>query len=156
MRKRKGVLNNAGFTLIEFVAVVALIAVLAAGAAILIGKARESAALSEVSSKLRTIEIGLTEFFTYRGNLPTQGKWPAGFPVTLHAYISPELRTGGKTFDYACGGNHVWIRTSPLSSPAEAANVATKLRDAGICSHTHLDGLRVLCILQRFTGNANC
>ncbi|MCK9228207.1 MAG: prepilin-type N-terminal cleavage/methylation domain-containing protein, partial [Syntrophorhabdaceae bacterium] len=57
----KTVGNNKGFTLLEFVVVVALAAVVMVATAMLITKGKESAAFSSVKDNIQIIQAGLAE-----------------------------------------------------------------------------------------------
>ncbi|HOC45022.1 MAG TPA: prepilin-type N-terminal cleavage/methylation domain-containing protein, partial [Syntrophorhabdaceae bacterium] len=66
----KTVGNNKGFTLLEFVVVVALAAVVMVATAMLITKGKESAAFSSVKDNIQIIQAGLAERWVFSPKMP--------------------------------------------------------------------------------------
>jgi len=144
-----------GFTLIELVVVLAIIALIMLGVVIGISQGRKSGKTQETVSKLRTVETGLYEYKTYKGTLPLLATMGA-FPAALNAYIPSDIRS---THQYQCNStdNKAIIKTPAFSDASEANDVATKLTDQGLCSATSVSAQNeISCTLKTFDGTAKC
>ena len=152
--------NNKGFTLLEFVVVIALAAVIMVGVSILITKGKESAAFSDTNGKMQIIIAGLSERKVFNANMPAAAgstTWPA----TLTPYIPADLRAGGTApHSYQCtaGTQNITVTTPVLQDAQQAAAVLQRMKDNGTCTaaSTASGAHAVQCIVAPFAGSANC
>jgi prepilin-type N-terminal cleavage/methylation domain-containing protein len=157
MKRTRLLKSDRGFTLLEFVVVMALAALVMVAATILVGKGRESSQVSATSDRLRVITTGLTEYKMVKNGLPAQGSSSTTWPNTLSAYIPDTLRAGGTfPFGYQCAGSTVTIRTPAFDSTTEAQNIATKLANQGVCATATANGSAIDCALADFNNNTTC
>jgi prepilin-type N-terminal cleavage/methylation domain-containing protein len=153
--------SNRGFTLVELVVVIAVIALIMAGVALSIGMGRKAGSVSSAASKMRTIEAGLHEYKTYKGAIPAQAEMSTTWPEALEAYVSSELRAGGaEPHGYQCAAatKTATIRTPAFTNAAEAGDVKTKLVDQGLCESdsTVTAANEVDCVVATLKGTAGC
>ena len=144
--------STRGFTLLEFVVVIALAAVIMASVAALINKGSDSGAFNSTNDDLKLIITGLSEIKALKKTLPLQGG--ATFPAGCNSYISADIRS---RYGYQCSTTITYIYTPEFKSVEQSLAVYTKLVDAGICSsaYPHTGGTRFWCRLGVFDGT-NC
>jgi prepilin-type N-terminal cleavage/methylation domain-containing protein len=157
----KSAKNDKGFTLVELVVVIAVIALLMVGVAISVGMGRKAGTTSSGASKMRTIEAGLHEYKTYKGSLPVQATMSSTWPAALNSYVDPDLRGGGAyPHGYQCDGTSktATIRTPAFANATEATDIRSKLVDQGLCDSTSKTTANneVDCVLSTFQGSAGC
>lgn len=160
-RIRKGLGNTRGFTLLEFVVVIALAAVVMASAAILITKGKESAAFSSTNDNLQIIQAGLAERKVLNPNMPLQASSSTTWPAALGSYIPADLRAGGTyPHGYQCvaATNQITITTPVLQDADQAGSVLQRLIDNKACTSSSVvsGSNAVQCILVAFDGSASC
>ena len=154
--------NNKGFTLLEFVVVIALAAVIMVGVSILITKGKESAAFSDTNGKMQIIIAGLAERKVFNPNMPVQAALNTTWPAALNPYIPADLRVGGTAphaYQCAAGVNNVVVRTPQLQDTQQATAVRQRLIDNGTCtaaSPAVTADFRIDCIVAPFAGSASC
>ena len=155
--------NNAGVTLVEYIAYVALASMVIVASTIGISKSRESGALDQTLNQTNLITAGLTEYQIYKGKFPKQDTMSTTWPAALQTYIPAALQAGGaNAFGYQCNSlaasKDVILRTPALTNATEATNVMTKLVDQGICdsSSTTNVSYEIDCKLNVFEGLAGC
>lgn len=153
--------SKKGFTLLEFVVVVALAAVLIGLTAILLTKARGAANFSTTQERIRIISTGLSEHTMFRNSLPAQTNMSATWPETLSTYIEAEFRAGGElAHGYQCDTttNNVVLRTPAFESQDAAEAIRVRLVDQNICTEASVvaDDNRIDCVLRAFADNARC
>lgn len=157
MKKLK---NTRGFTLLEFVVVVALAAALIGMTAILLTKGRAAANFSTTQERIRVITAGLSEARMFRNSLPAQDTMSPTWPAGLTSYVEAEFRAGGVyEHGYQCSSNNVTLQTPPFESNAAAVAIMNKLVDQNVCtsgSSVPNNGNRINCILSTFSGSAQC
>jgi len=151
-------MNQKGFTLIELVVVLALIALIMLGVVIGISSARKAGVARDIESRIRTIETGLYEYKTYKGILPSTTTMELlDNIVALRAYVPDEIRS---SWGYQCDRttNQVTVLTPAISSSDEATDVSARLVDKDICSSTSLipGSNQISCVLKQFNGTAQC
>lgn len=156
----KTVRESRGFTLLEFVVVIALAAVIMAAVALLITKGKHSANFSSTNDKLQLIQAGLAERKIFNPRMPLQAASSTTWPNALTPYIPADLRGGG-TFPHAyqCSSatNQVVILTPVLEDADQAASVLQRLKDNSTCSAAStVSGTAINCILKAFDGTASC
>ena len=157
----KDIKNNKGFTLLEFVVVIALAAVIMVAVALLITKGKDSASFSDTNDKLQIVQAGLAERKVYNPNMPLQTTASTTWPAALTPYIPAELRAGG-TFphSYQCNAatNQIVVVTPALQDAAQADAVLQRLKDNNTCSaaSTATAGFAIQCIMKPFDGTARC
>lgn len=153
--------NNAGFTLLEFVIVVALAAALIGMTAILIKKGKSSANYSTAQERIRIISTGLSEHYMYKNSLPVQTNMSATWPESLSSYVEADFREGGSAaHGYQCDSttNSVVLRTPAFESHTAAEAIRVRLVDQNICTDASIitDNNGIDCIVGTFSGNAKC
>lgn len=156
----KTVGNNKGFTLLEFVVVVALAAVVMVATAMLITKGKESAAFSSVKDNIQIIQAGLAERKVFSPKMPLAATSSTTWPTDLDPYIPADLRADGNfPHGYKCAAadNQVVIETPVLDDAKQATSVLQRLKDAGTCTAASTAASsKISCILTAFDGTANC
>lgn len=153
-----------GFTLIEFLVVIALAGVLIAGIVVAINKGREASSMSSTGDKLRMVVAGLAEYKVYKGSFPKLDTTSTTWPTALEAYVPAEYRGGGGfPHSYQCDSTaatkSIVIRPPAFSNATEATNVRTKLIDQGFCDSTspaNTAAFEINCTLTQFLGAAGC
>jgi len=153
--------NNKGFTLLEFVVVIALAAVIMVGVSILITKGKESAAFSDTNDKLQIIVAGLAERKVFNSAMPLQAAASTTWPAALEPYIPSDLRAAGAfPHSYQCvaATNQVTIGTPVLQDNPQATSVLQRLKDNNTCSAASTVGATfgINCVVKAFDGSANC
>lgn len=153
--------SKKGFTLLEFVVVVALAAVLIGLTAILLTKARGAANFSTAQERIRIISTGLSEHAMFRNSLPAQTNMSAIWPETLNTYIEADFRAGGElAHGYQCDTttNNVVLRTPAFESQDAAEAIRVRLVDQNICTEASVvaDDNGIDCVLRTFADNARC
>jgi len=149
--------NNKGFTLLEFVIVIALAAVLIGVTTLLITKGRSAVNLSTTQERLRIISTGLSEYFLFKNSFPVQagvGSWPGA----LANYVEPEFRDGGEfAHSYQCATDSVIVQTPAFESANTANAIMSRLVDQNLCTDTSaVSGNVIQCVLKDFAGIAKC
>lgn len=147
--------SNEGFTLLEFVIVIGLAAMLIGVTTLLITKGRNAVNVSTTQERLRIISTGLSEYFLYKNSLPEQtalGAWPS----VLSSYVEPEFRSGNLQHLYKCDKNEVTIETPAFESASVANDIMARLVDQNLCSSASLSGNTIDCVLKDFSGIAKC
>lgn len=148
-----------GFTLLEFVVVVALAAMLVGVMAILLSKGRDAANFSTAQERLRIISTGLSEHNMFKNSLPVQDASSTTWPAALDSYVDAAFRSGGSfPHGYQCTGNSVTIRTPAYENDNFARGIMTRLVDQNICTSasTVTTGNEVDCVLKIFANSAHC
>lgn len=149
-----------GFTLLEFVVVVALSAALIGMTAILLTKGRAAANFSTTQERIRVITAGLSEARMFRNSLPAQDTISTTWPAGLTSYIEADFRAGGVyEHGYQCSSNSVTLQTPPFESNAAAVATMNKLIDQNVCtagSSVPNNGNQINCVLGTFAGSAQC
>lgn len=158
---KKVFMNRQGFTLLEFVVVVALAAALIGLTAILITKGRSSANFSTTQERIRIISTGLSERAMFKNSLPAQAAMSTIWPATLNSYVEADFRANGLfPHGYQCdtGTNNVVIRTPAFDGQNDAEAIRTRLVDQNVCDGTSVvtDNNEIDCVLSTFAGNARC
>lgn len=153
--------NEQGFTLLEFVVVVALATVLMGLTAILLTKGRSAANFATTQERIRIISTGLSEHTMFRNSLPAQTNMSTTWPETLNSYIEADFRAGGElAHGYQCDAatNNVVLRTPPFESQSAAEAIRARLVDQNICTNASLvtNDNGIDCILSTFADNARC
>ena len=105
---KKCLKNKGGFTLIEFVVVVALAAALIGLTAILLAKGKAAANFSTTQERIRAISTGLTEYAMFKHSLPVAADMTTDWPEALKDYVEADFRTGAIAHGY-----HVLKRRGP-------------------------------------------
>lgn len=147
--------NKKGFSLLEIVVVLAIVALIMAGVAYSIGAGRKSSKANDVAQKMRTVETGLYEYKSAKGSLPLLATAGA-FPAALGPYIPSEITAA---FKYKCDStdNKAVIKTDAMSDATEASDVATRLQNMNICSTATANADKTIdCVLKTFDGSAKC
>lgn len=147
--------NSKGFTLLEFVIVIGLAAMLIGVTTLLITKGRMAVNVSTTQERLRIISTGLSEYFLYKNSLPAQatsGAWPS----SLENYVESEFRSGDLAHLYMCAADDVTIQTPAFESANAANAIMTRLVDQNLCTSASLSGTAINCVLKDFSGIAKC
>jgi len=143
--------SDRGFTLVELILVIALGAMIMLTAMLLYAKGRDAAVTDKTVKGIHTIMAGATEYWTYKGVLPTGSTWPAALKDT---YVSSELYN---SYGYSCQSGVLSITTPILDSTAQANAILTKLQDQQLCeSGSSVSSNKVTCIVRGFNGSAGC
>ncbi len=158
---RRFLRGSEGFTLLEFVVVVALAAVLIGLTAILLTKGRGAANFSTTQERIRIISTGLSEHAMFRNSLPAQAVTSTTWPASLDSYVEADFRAGGAiAHGYQCSTetNNVTIRTPAFESQNAAGAIRVRLVDQNICSDASgvTGDNEIDCVLSAFAGNARC
>ncbi len=158
MKKMIG--NAKGFTLLEFVVVVALAAALIGMTAILLTRGRAAANFSTTQERIRLITAGLSECRMFRNSLPVAATMSTTWPSTLEPYIEATFRAGGTyAHGYQCDttSNSVTIQTPEFENSDAATQIMNKLVDQNVCtSASSVSGTQISCVLSTFSGSARC
>ncbi|OPY03708.1 MAG: hypothetical protein A4E60_00005 [Syntrophorhabdus sp. PtaB.Bin047] len=152
---KKHLRNNEGFTLLEFVIVIGLAAMLIGVTTLLITKGRSAVNVSTTQERLRIISTGLSEYFLYKNSFPAQnvvGSWPDA----LASYVESEFRSGDLAHLYMCLGNDVTIQTPAFESANVASAIMDRLVDQNLCATAAVSGTAIQCVLKDFAGIAKC
>lgn len=159
-RTFKPVKNARGFTLLEFVVVIALAAVIMAAVALLITKGKHSAGFSAANDNLQLIQAGLAERKVFSPKMPLQAALSTTWPAAMTPYIPADLRGGGNfphAYQCVAATNQITIQTPVLEDATQAASVLQRLKDNNTCSATStVVGNNINCILKAFDGTASC
>ena len=167
--------GSKGFTLLEFVVVIALAAVVLTGTAIAVNKGRESALFGDINNELQSAIAGFAEMKVVRGGLlnTAEGVWVSvpGTPA-LKQYLPESMHSSPPTWNYQCSGNHVYLHPTLITTKvpsAQRANLLQRLIDAGTCVPYAGDGVpysagkgswigadHFVCEVKAFSGNARC
>jgi len=155
---KKCLRNKRGFTLIEFVVVVALAAALIGLTAILLAKGKAAANFSTTQERIRAISTGLTEYVIFKHSLPVAADMTTVWPAVLNDYVEADFRTGAIAHGYQCAGSDVVLQTPTFESADSAGAILTRLKDQRICadSSTVNKNLGIDCVLTAFQGTARC
>ncbi|MHB8108838.1 MAG: prepilin-type N-terminal cleavage/methylation domain-containing protein [Syntrophorhabdaceae bacterium] len=149
-----------GFTLLEFVVVVALAAALIGMTALLITRGRTAANFSTTNERIRAISAGLSEARMYKNSLPLQNTLSTTWPAALDSYIEADFRSGGAyEHGYQCSSDTVTLQTPDFESEAIATSIMTKLKDQNVCgTASALDSTKVKinCVVTSLAGTARC
>lgn len=147
--------NKKGFTLLEIVVVLAIIALVMSGVAYSINAGKKSSKANDIAQKMRTVETGLYEYKSAKGTLPAQATM-GNFPTALGLYIPSEITS---IFKYKCDSttNQAVIRTDAMSDSAEASDTATRLQNMNLCSTATANSDKTVdCVLKSLDGSAKC
>lgn len=155
---KKCLRNNRGFTLIEFVVVVALAAALIGLTAILLAKGKAAANFSTTQERIRAISTGLTEYVMFKHSLPVAADMTTSWPEALKDYVEADFRTGAIAHGYQCAGSNVVLQTPTFESSDSAGAILTRLKDQRICANSSVvnKNLGIDCVLTAFEGTARC
>ena len=150
-----------GFTLLEFVVVIALAAVIMASVAILINKGSDTSSFSSASDDIKIITAGLTEKATLSKGLPVADSW--SWPSALQNYIPSDLRS---KWSYLCvtGGKYAYIWSNQkCKDAAQCTAILQRLIDSGVCpaytgagwaaGHgSYTGGMELICQIKALDG----
>ncbi len=155
---KKCLRNRRGFTLIEFVVVVALAAALIGLTAILLAKGKAAASFSTTQERIRAISTGLTEYVMYKHSLPAAADMTSSWPEALNDYVEADFRTGAIAHGYQCASSDLVLQTPTLESSTSAAAILTRLKDQRICESDSevTDSNAINCVVTAFKGTARC
>jgi len=150
--------NKHGFTLIEFVVVVALAAALIGLTAILLGKGKAAATFSTTQERIRAISTGLTEYTMYKHSLPLAKDITTTWPAALNDYVEADFRTGSIAHGYQCASSDLVLQTPTFESNDSAKAILTRLLDQRICESDSAvsDTNAINCVVTGFKGTARC
>ena len=150
--------NRRGFTLIEFVVVVALAAALIGLTAILLAKGKAAANFSTTQERIRAISTGLTEYVMFKHSLPVAADFVSTWPAVLDTYVEADFRTGAIAHEYKCATSDLVVRTPTFESQTSAEAILTRLQDQKICATgsevNSSNGID--CVVTAFQGTARC
>ena len=147
--------KESGFTLIELILVIAVGASIIIAAMVLYNKSRDSAVANTNTQNLQAIMAGLSEYRTYKGNLPVGDgtSWPAA----IQNYVDTGLQT---QYKYTCASGVATLTTPVADSSTQATRMLSKLKDMGMCDATSaINGTtdtEIDCVLKSFNGSAGC
>lgn len=153
IKKKKKRLGEEGFTLMELLLVVALIAMMIVATLLIYPNARLSTVTNVTDSDLNNIVSSISEYRTYKGSIPADTSWPGA----LTNYVDANLQT---KYGYNCASGVLTITTGPADNNTQATRLLSKLTDQGICdtgsainagTNTEID-----CIIPSFNGSAGC
>ena len=137
-RQSLNIRSSRGFTLLEFVVVIALAAAVMAGVAALINKGSDSGAYNEIQTEYQKVITGLAEMNATRGGLPCNGTDLIPLTGASVASYFPASVKGSAILWYLRTSNegllHPFFYSSSNLTSDQVIGAMDKLKAAGICN----------------------